>query len=207
MATYNGRKEKTVAQGIALLKGLHATGLRQRAAHPGRLPYGSPGTFNEKETIRKARKFADPDKGYNAAELKQLLDHCRRKRFALYWYHIILLLGVADKKSRRQLQTAAIDNKWSINRLRDAIFKTRGNLRPKAGRRYNAADMTDHRLRLQQICSEWDRSLAGYEKWAAADANTGKPSKFPPRIARQIAVVSKELHRLRELLASQPPSR
>src|ERR1700722_16400951 len=56
-------------------------------------PYGAPGTRSEKETLAKAKAFANPITGYTRQELNQLLSACRRQ-------HLVIANGRVSQSSR-----------------------------------------------------------------------------------------------------------
>src|SRR5581483_4999772 len=77
--------------------------------------------------VRKARVFADPEKGYTKKELRKLLALCRQHQAVFGLKHMIRLLSIPKGEGKRErLLRETIENGWSVTTLNEAIRATFG---------------------------------------------------------------------------------
>jgi hypothetical protein len=89
--------------------------------------------------LRKARRFADPQLGYTEEQLGELIGLCRRYGRAPGPVALMHLVGVPDRRLRRQLQRRLVAEGWGVRRL---LAEVRGRLRRpwRGGRRPRLPD-------------------------------------------------------------------
>ena len=150
---------RRVEAGIRRLRAFHDAGRHSLKEHPDRLPFGrakrlaKSAGITSADTLAKARRFADPQLGYDTDQLKRLRERCRKAGFALGISHVILLLSV-PRRQRDSLERQAIQGRWSFRELRRAI-RQRVPVRP-------SHSMVGRRPKRPRNSSETYAMLAGY---------------------------------------------
>lgn len=171
------------------------------------------------DTLRKARHFADPVKGYTREELDdlcQLIDQVQSdqdEQSAVFGRtHLIRLLSVKPKHRRAAIQRKAIQKKWSFAELEREIARCFGTRRAGGRRRRIPADIAGLLTQLEKMCESWRRWL---EEVLGNPVN-GKlehpaVEDVPKEIVTLIVAVKKNLHSLQEKaigeLAKKQPGR
>lgn len=106
------------------------------------------------ELLRKARVFADPERGYTPGELNELCRQCERGGYALGHVHIISLLPV-PKEKRKAYQRQAIKWRWSCRKLVAQIRRDNPKRESPGRKPSKIADATDALVRVSKMCRSW----------------------------------------------------
>lgn len=152
--------------------------------------------------IRAVRKFADPEHGYNKAELTELCELCGQHNRVVGLTLVRHLLTIPDKATRTQFQYDMIREGWTHSRTETELIRRYGRRRqggriPKVAEDLDAAllqveDLTISWRRFVQAFSERDAS-GGFQKTdAAPEEPRGKTkrSRVPRRLMEEIETVS-----------------
>lgn len=151
------------------------------------------------DTLRKGRAFADPEKGYSRAELKQLIRQLQSHDYVNpNWKfgisHMIRLISVPkDGGHRLSLQQELITKEWSCAQL-DDVIRQRYKLRDVGGRRRRVPE--DSAGLLTQVAKECDR----WNRWFLSlkrDDNTPPLSRLPRSVKSQIRQITELISRLK----------
>ena len=150
------------------------------------------------DTVRKARRFADPDEGYTPAELDDLCEQIRRVQGAqavskpvFGRTHVLRILSVPER-GRKGLQAAAIRGAWSTAELEAEIAARYGSRRDGGRKRRIPADTLGLLAQVEGQCEAWRRWHA-----AAVDLVAAKddfPAAVRDRLADAVGAVGR-LHR------------
>lgn len=165
-------RRQQVAAAVKAVRAFHEFGrsLPAKQSHRDGYRQGTVDAEAEKhglnpDTVRKARQFADPERGYTVAELNAL---CRSIREVQEGQdgpvfgrtHLIRLLSV-PKKQRAKVQASAIKNGWSTADLEAHIAAAFGRRRHGGRNRQVPPDLMGVLVQLEGLCESWRR-------WAAA---------------------------------------
>ena len=106
------------------------------------------------QVIRRAKRFAA---AYDERDLERLLAHRDPRGHAVSWSAVQVLIRVAEKPRRLELQRLAVDKGWSIHVLRERVSPGR----PGQGGRNHASLPGDDLVlpHLIRRCTSWGRSL------------------------------------------------
>jgi hypothetical protein len=118
---------------VAKVRAFYEVGQRSRKERSGRAAYADDEAGKDAraaginpDTLRAARRFADPERGYTTAELDVLFAEFREFGFGFGTSSVIRLLSVWPRKQRARLQRKAIKGGWSLSRLEFEIAKEFG---------------------------------------------------------------------------------
>ena len=158
------------------------------------------------DTLRKARHFADPDRGYSKDELDQLCEACEQAEYAIGTTRIIRLLSIPSKQRRKALQGQAIKRRWSKRDLNREISK-KHSPRKLGGRRKqiptNVSDFLTDLLGKTESWRRWYAELnrvpvAGKRKVAILEG-----LELPVELTRRIVQVSRTMARLHDQVTEE----
>jgi len=175
------RKQK-VEGAIKVIKDFHALGLSlpEKQDHKDTYDQDIIKTEAEKkgingDTLRKARQFADPEDGYSARELKELVKLIREvqlnkddKLAVFSKTHIIRLVSV-PKRWRLSLQKKAIEEGWSTAKLETEIATRYGTRRAGGRKGHVPRDTIGLLTQIEKLCETWRRWLAEVTPEATED--------------------------------------
>lgn len=170
------------------------------------------------DTLRKARAFADPDKGYTRKKLDDLcrlireVQPVRRKvkpdqeeELPIFQRsHVIRLLSVKGKKQRLALQRKCIKEGWSTGALDREIAKRYGARRAGGRRRKIPPDLTDLLVQLEGACEGWRRWKGELSR--EPEEVTEKHvllANLPDELREQIEAVSKGIFTLHQAVVEE----
>jgi hypothetical protein len=172
-------------------------GQRSRTKYPERMAYGC--TDEEagclgvsRNKLRLARRFCLL---YNEEDLQKLLHMCRQHRGTFSVSHVMVLLGVPDRKTRAALQERAIADHWSYARMATQVKVLLGSRRSVGGRpRREMRDMDEASVEMQKASVNWLRTL-----------NLLNNATPPPRRAliNKLDAVAGPMRRLEDYLVKQ----
>lgn len=113
------------------------------------------------DTIRKARQFADPVRGYTESEVKELCSLIRtlqtNQRGAIFGRtHLIRLLSV-PKQKRGKVQKLAIECRWSMAELESLIASRFGSRRDGGRKRRVPSEVIGVLVQIEGLCESWHR--------------------------------------------------
>jgi hypothetical protein len=182
-------RRQQVAAAVKAVRAFHELGrsLPVIASHKNGYGQGTVTAEAEKyglnpDTVRKARRFADPVSGYTVAEVNTLCRSIREVQEeqdgAVFGRtHLIRLLSV-PKKQRAKVQTLAIENGWSTAELEAHIAARFGSRRDGGRKRRVPSDLPGVLVQLEGLCEGWRR-------WAEAvvgDDSDRKQRGVPKRV-------------------------
>ena len=141
--------------------------------------------------IRLAKRFASL---YGGGDLERLLAHRDARGHALSWSKVQVVIRVAEKPRRLELQRLAVDEGWSIHDLRDRVG-TGGSGR---GGRRNALPTGDDLVLPQLIrrCTSWldtYRDLGGVGRITVVLRRLMQVDGSPERLGEVVERASKQL--------------
>jgi len=223
------RKQK-VEGAIKVIKDFHALGLSlpKRQAHADAYDQDIIKTEAEKkgingDTLRKARQFADPEDGYSARELKELVKLIRElvklirevqlhqddKLAVFSKTHIIRLVSV-PKQRRLSLQKKVIQKGWSTAKLETEIATRYGTRRSGGRRGHVPRDAIGLLTQVEKLCETWRRWLA--EVTPEETEDDAKPDhamldELPKAIQKQIRGVGTSLAELQKDVTAELKAR
>ncbi len=161
-------RRQQVAAAVKAVRAFHELGrsLPAKESHKDGYGQGTVAVEAEKhglnpDTVRKARHFADPVRGYTAAEVNALCRTIREVQEeqdgAVFGRtHLIRLLSV-PKKQRAKVQTLAIENGWSTAELEVHIASRFGSRRDGGRKRRVPSDLPGVLVQLEGLCEGWRR--------------------------------------------------
>jgi hypothetical protein len=184
-----------VAQAVEALRAFHALGVRSREGGRRAEEEAADRGVNP-DRVRKARQFAHPDDGYDAAALEKLCRAVAGQQgqasggvFGVT--HVIRLLGVGDRRLRHRLQTSAVKEGWSLRRLEAAIRQQQGATREGGRRPQVAADAAGVCDQLEKLCERWRRLAAALQ--SEPDGGGAVLDELPEPLARQFGQVTRKV--------------
>jgi len=185
-----------VRRTIQEVRRFHALGRKSLGKYPFPMPLKTRPVEAESrglspEILRRARRFADPERGYTERELDELFELCRKSESPLGLSHIYLLLNV-PKAKRPGLQSQAVGQRWTRERLRLEIRRllprhSQGGRRPQ-----QPASSADALQQIVDMCSRWRR-------WNEVLARPGGSYQLGPAIGRQMTAIDKRMGKLAQL--------
>ncbi|MEX2671410.1 MAG: hypothetical protein WD294_04785 [Phycisphaeraceae bacterium] len=165
--------------------------------HPGRFHSGEAAKAAKKTGLTatmlgRARKFADPDRGYTPEQLEHLVKTCRKGPHPVTREHVVRLLSLS-KGDRRRIAKRIADEGWTTIRLNEEIKRLprkdgaprRGGRTPKPLRDRGEL-LVQLRLRLEkwQAWHAWVKSPPAEEEQVTIAA-------LPKPLRDQLEVVDK----------------
>ena len=162
------------------------------------------------QDVRTLRRFADPGRGYDKAELAQLIKQCEKHGRDMGIALIRMLLTIPDKSCRAELQQRMLDEGWSVSETGDQIIRRFGRRR-QGGRAPRVADDPESALiQVQEMAITWRRWVRAFvAKAASGEFTTSAPgpkvqqSPLPVELMQEIAAVSSSIDRLSTSVSEQ----
>lgn len=140
--------------------------------------------------LRKAIRFADPERGYSQEELDELCRQVAARGVQFGVSFVMELLSIPRESGQRtQLQGKAIDEGWSLKELKltTASLHLR---RPGSGRRQQIAkDKSGVLIQLRQVTERWLRFAAQ----VVDSTSKRRPYALPPRLLKKTIVAKRSL--------------
>lgn len=192
----NKRREQ-VTLAVKRIKAFYRIGKGVRVKTTHKESYGLGEVENEAEkhdmnpdTLRKARVFADRDRGYTKKEVEELCMIIKEVQIeqdgSIFGRtHVIRLLSV-PKAQRADVQNMAINNGWSVGELETYIASNFGSRRDGGRKRRVPSDPVGLLVQLERLCEGWRR-------WS--DTVTGDQKKALPRRKSKVEVLPADLHK------------
>jgi hypothetical protein len=203
------RTPEQIALAIEAIREFHRLGLRELQVRPGRamdsdreVRLRSLALSLNEDVYRKARQFADPERGYTAEELEILFKDFTRYRSCLSRTHILRLMAIHEKRRRRTMVIRTLKEGWSVQRLQAEIVGTYGRRRA-GGRRPRIANETGQLLvQLDLFCLRWRKWTEGLSR---APDRGGEPraTMLPDDVLARVRDVSRAMRRLEAELEGQ----
>ena len=192
---------------IKQIKDFYAIGEASLQKYRGRAKYGKHQRDHEGKqwkmnpyTLRKARQFADPDRGYSREEFKELCLEVHAQSVLSQGEttfgrtHIVRLIGV-PKSKRLELQHLAITNGWSTSELSNQIVMRFGRRRLGGRRPRICSDLHLLYGQIESLCRRWQR----WSTDLAVHHKNGSIAKIPEDIN---ALIGKTTNCIQELQTS-----
>lgn len=206
----NNREAKTrrveVAAAIAAIRGFHRLGKKVPEGLYGAHTIDVVATALKEgqDGLRKARVFADPEKGYTDNELETLCQMIQEVQGnqspgkpCFGRSHIIKIVSV-PKKKRRAVQMAAIKGAWSYAQLTNAIKQRFGTRKAGGRRRRVPNDPIGLLTQLESLGESWRRW------WAVAQTDAADAlAELPPALRREIGDAAEVVIALQRAVAAQ----
>lgn len=154
-------------------------------------------------SLRKARQFAHPKKGYSQKQLDHLFRLLRKHRPQFGTTHIGILVTVPWTE-RRELQRTCIRENWSKSELEAEILKRLGPRRFGGRRRHLPDDPGRLLVQLQEMIESWMR----WSKLADPTFVGDKQARclldsFASPLRAQVQSLFKSMNRLRDLVSQE----
>ena len=197
-------RSERVGAAIASIRALHEVGREVLEAQAGRRTDG-PRVIAEAAgrhrmnptTVRMARQFSEPTRGYSRQELADLCREIKgtqtRQDDGLPVFtvrHLVLILTIHPKLDWAALQTRAIGGGWSSLRLRAEIARRYGRRQPGGRPRNVPTDPVALIVQAEQICDTWVRWYAAAARFAPSAKRGSVMASVPKRIQRTIREVT-----------------
>jgi len=209
------RRER-VDHAVRAVRDFHAVGQRSLHAYPGRGPYGTRAAEAETlgtsgEYVRKARAFADPERGYTRADLAAL---CRavRARFDAFTArgatfgttHVIRLLAVPKAGGKRaQMEARLFAGGWSTDELEAAIRQRFGRRRQGGRPRRRVGDRPGLLAQADLVTRSW---LRWFEQVGRPDVAGRKKTPLdvlPAPVRGAIRAAARALAAVRDVVGAE----
>ena len=197
------------------LRGMYETGQRLLKEVPVTSEWGQHGIRDQAralgkgaQDVRALRRFADPIRGYDKAELAQLIKQCEKHGRDIGIALIRALLTVPDKSCRAELQQRMLAEGWSVSKTGDEIIRRFGRRR-QGGRAPRVADDPEAALlQVQEMGITWKRWVQAF---AAKNTGAGfllpvdgrdtkgkqdRRSRVPKDLAEEIEAVTSAIEKL-----------
>jgi hypothetical protein len=196
---------------------MHETGLRLLKEVPETNAWGQHGIRDQAralgkgaQDVRALRRFADPIRGYDEAELAELIARCEEHGRDIGVSVIRMLLTIPDKSCRVELQQRILAEGWSVSKTGDEIIRRFGRRR-QGGRAPRVADDPESALiQVQEMAITWRRWVRAFvAKAASGEFTTSAPgpkaqqSPLPVELMQDIAAVSSSIDRLSTSVSEQ----
>jgi hypothetical protein len=157
---------KSVTAELKVIRDYHKLGCQvlKRVGDGKRAKY-SPGVIMElveetgktESVLNKARQFAQM---YTLSDLKTLCDLCKNERFAVGIGHLVQLITIRQKRTRKKWERDTVRNQWSVAELRKQKAKELGkdSKAVKGGRPFKRPESAEDALQsLADMCDHWRR--------------------------------------------------
>jgi predicted nuclease of restriction endonuclease-like (RecB) superfamily len=153
-------------------------------------------------TLRKARQFADVDRGYSGDDIEELCRQIEKQGSApgqttFGRTHIVRLIGV-PKSKRLELQQLAITNGWSTSQLSSQITMRFGRRRLGGRRIKIPKNLHGVYAQIEGLCGRWQRWSIELAKY-----HHGTLAKMPDEIQTLIETSAKLMQRIKEKVTTQ----
>ena len=204
------------------LREMYETGFRLLKEIPVTNEWGQHGIRDQalalgkgEQNIRTLRRFADPIRGYDEAELAQLIEQCETHGRDIGMPLIRMLLTIPDKSARAELQQRMLVEGWSVSETGNEIIRRFGRRR-QGGRAPKVADDPEAALiQVQDFAISWRRWVKAF-----SDKNTGagflitvdnqdrkgqqiRRSRVPKKLVEEIEAVSSSIGHLSVSVSQQ----
>ena len=197
------------------LREMYETGFRLLKEIPVTNEWGQHGIRDQalalgkgEQNIRTLRRFADPIRGYDEAELAQLIEQCETHGRDIGMPLIRMLLTIPDKSARAELQQRMLVEGWSVSKTGNEIIRRLGRRR-QGGRAPKVADDPEAALlQVQEMTITWRRwvrafsakiSSGGFLVTGVDDDEKKRKvqrSPLPDELVREIEAVSSVIEKL-----------
>ena len=213
----NQSRQNKVQAAITNIREFYAVGKKLPTLTSHRATYGKGIIDGEAErigmnedTVRKARHFADPERGYTREELNNLCRLIATQKdqdedcAVFSKTHIIRLLSIRPRAIRTKLQRQAIKEGWSIDDLDAQISKRFGTRGDGGKRRKIPSSAVDLLAQLENMCESWRRwhtqvfgeEVKGVSEHPALD-------DLPEELVALLTATGKKLHLLQQRVISE----
>jgi hypothetical protein len=198
-----------IAQAIETIREFHKLGLSELQVRPGRatdmdreVKFRAFALGMNEDVYRKARQFADPERGYTAEELEILFKDFQRHRSCLTRTHILRLMAVPEKRFRRTMVNRALKEGWSVHRLQAEIVGRYGRRRAGGRRPRIATEPRQLLVQLDMFCHRWNRWCEVLDCSPGRAGEAGS-ARLPEDVQARVREVSRAVRRLEAELRRQ----
>lgn len=201
----HGHRPVTGTEAARQLQRFHRIGRDSLAKQPGRFRPGESRDAAARAALTphmlsKARRFADPYRGYTPKQLERLLRTCREGPYPITRQHVIRLLSV-PRRDRARLEKRVAREGWGavrlgeeVKRIRREVGEPEGHGRPFRTPSDSDELSTDIVLRAERW-RRWYRYLA-----ERATEEGGSPlHELSPALRRELRGIDRKLGKLIEV--------